>query len=484
MLTHARIKLPSKLASTPAVSAPAPIAPVKAPAAVAPAATKAPAEPNYVPGMKSTLLHPISQKASPADVSLVANTDAAKAQHGAGSFLGRVMPNLSGRTGMGVGSAIGAGLGALMPGKDDEGDERSALGGALRGAAGGAVAGGALGMVGRRGLINPMVRSLQNHPEVGKAVADRAAAQKATGAAIGAGKIDTNRIAQAYNVHPDNVTPEMLAHDKQHQGVLAQNPAAVRNLADVHRGDALTNSFRASMQNLDAPNAHADWLHQNVVSKMSPEQVSGGLAAMHQLAGNTVAPAGTPPVLHGRPADGLGAALNVSGIDKMLPSGPAPVVLPHDAGMQGRHLAAAMANAAQHGFHAQASQALGNGVVVPSHQALASSTAPAVQAQADRAQVAAHPLAGTSVGDRIHVVDPNGNTLGGSDVHVLHNYIPAHGDQPEQIHLRNASQNGTPFALPAGHSISQFRGGPSAPQAEQPKIGRAMPSFLRLSRRG
>lgn len=355
MLTHALVKVPTKEAATPAL-------PFHAPAAAPVANTVSPAAPKNIAGVQRTLLHPISGKVSPADVSTVANTPAAREAHPVSSFLGRTLPNLSGRTGAGIGAAVGGLLGAAMPGKDDEGDERSAVGGALRGMAGGALAGGAAGMVGRRALINPMVKNLQAHPDVTKAVAKQRADVASGQAALGQQKVHDNRIAQSYNVHPNNITDTMRAHDAEHQKVLAANPNAVRNLADIHQGPALRASFEASMKNLDAPSAHSDWLHQNVVSKMEPAAVSAGLSKLHAAAGHqpaAPAPTGFIPKLK----NWLGT------------SGEAhSYTLPADEASQRKQLSVALSHAAQHGFHADASQAVG--VPVPSHQQLASATAP------------------------------------------------------------------------------------------------------------
>jgi hypothetical protein len=156
----------------------------------------------------------------------------------------------------------------------------------------------------------------------------------------------------------------MRAHDAEHQKVLSANPNAVRNLADIHQGPALRASFEASMKNLDAPNAHSDWLHQNVVSKMEPAAVSAGLSKLHAAAGHepaTPAPTGFIPKLK----NWLGT------------SGEAhSYTLPADEASQRKQLSVAMSHAAQHGFHADASQAVG--VPVPSHQQLASATAQAL----------------------------------------------------------------------------------------------------------
>jgi len=62
----------------------------------------------------------------------------------------QTLAGLGGRRWAGIGALAGGALGALMPGRDEDGEKRSPLTGALRGAVGGGLAGGLGGMAAKR----------------------------------------------------------------------------------------------------------------------------------------------------------------------------------------------------------------------------------------------------------------------------------------------------------------------------------------------
>lgn len=66
-----------------------------------------------------------------------------------------LLSNISGARGAQFGALAGAALGALNPGKDDDGEQNSAIGGALRGAVHGGIAGGAIGYGARKFYVDP-----------------------------------------------------------------------------------------------------------------------------------------------------------------------------------------------------------------------------------------------------------------------------------------------------------------------------------------
>ena len=69
------------------------------------------------------------------------------------------IPGASGRSWGAIGAVGGAAIGALNPGKDEDGDERGMIGGAMRGGVRGGLAGGMLGFGAKRMLVQPVIRA-------------------------------------------------------------------------------------------------------------------------------------------------------------------------------------------------------------------------------------------------------------------------------------------------------------------------------------
>lgn len=95
------------------------------------------------------------------------------------------LAGMGGRRWAGMGALAGGALGALMPGKDEDGESRGALSGALRGAMAGGIAGGLGGMAAKRmwgptGAMKTMEGATQaGHGVVADQTAGSAAAAKA-----------------------------------------------------------------------------------------------------------------------------------------------------------------------------------------------------------------------------------------------------------------------------------------------------------------
>ena len=374
MMTHALVKVPTKEAE---ITPPKPVTVHSAPSTPAPSQVARPASSSVVPDPVSnrSLTNPLRKSYAPESVREVGATQAAQTAHPVGSFVARHMPNLSGRSGAGLGAAIGAGLGALSPGKDDEGDERSAIGGAIRGGLTGAALGGVAGAAGRRALINPMMRSMGTNAGAKEEILKNRANSVAAGTSGANQTLSDAHLGSLLGMHPSSLRDEHRAIGQQFTKDRAADPKAVMNLVGAHEVGS-PEHLASLRRGIAAPvnDQHTQWMHENVVQHMTPDQLSHAEQQLQM-------PAEAPSLAYrmGRGVRGLADAargIAQSAVNRSSSGGTAPTPntppattavstnttpapqVPADDSAKRLWVANALARYSQHGLHTEAGTAV------------------------------------------------------------------------------------------------------------------------------